>query len=272
MRKYLIVGSLLSVIILGRFVLTWPDSNLKYVQCEVGQGDAILISQKFNQILIDGGKGSGVIDCLENNMSLWDRNIEVVVATHADYDHIGGLDEVIQKYNIGVLFWNGKQSVKEEWINLKKDLDSENILYRKVEEIDGFNLGDIKVDFLWPFKNCDLEDNDCSIVSQVGFGEIKILLTGDISLQIEEILKENYNLKSDILKISHHGSKYSSGDDFLTEVNAKIATLGVGKNCYGHPNQEVLDKLEENGSQIRRTDQDGEIVIFSDGVKIWEEK
>lgn len=257
---YLIIFNLMGVVILTNFVLFWPDEKLYYIQCNVGQGDAILIKKGFNQILIDSGKGSDVKKCLEKNIPFWDRNIEVVVVTHNDEDHIGGMKEVLNKYEAKVLIGNGEET--ENWREIEKQVDKIKTEILEAGKIEKIKLGEIEMNFWWPKQNTNEEGNKTSVVFQAIYGKTKILLTGDINTEIEEeLIKRERNIKSDILKIAHHGSCESSGDIFLEKVSPQIGVIGVGENKYGHPCPNVLEKLEKRGIRIKRTDKDGEIKI-----------
>jgi competence protein ComEC len=131
-------------------------------------------------------------------------------------------------------------------------------------------LGDIKINILHPFEDLDgqkVKDvNDSSVVVKIIYGRISFLFTGDISGKIEEkIINFSENINADVLKVAHHGSKYSSSEEFVASVLPEIAVIQVGKNSYGHPAQDVLDRLEKYDINILRTDKNGDIKIFSNG-------
>jgi len=117
-------------------------------------------------------------------------------------------------------------------------------------------------------KNTDV--NVVSVVGVLRYGEFEVLLTGDIGFDEEDELLENGNLIDvDVLKVAHHGSKYSRGDEFINKIKPEVAVINVGKNSFGHPTRETLDKLEEVGAKIYRTDLNGDVEIVSDGQKYW---
>lgn len=252
---------------------------------DVGQGEAIFIqTPKRNQILIDGGPDSKILEKLSNVMKFWDRTIDLVVLTHPEKDHLTGLLEVLKKYKVENILWTGIKrdlSEYEEWKELIKNEKSKIYMAKYNEKIQVANL---QIEIIYPFE--DLTDkyfqdsNDTSIVSKLTFGNFSSLLTGDISKSVEnKLIERNIDLKSDILKVSHHGSKNSSSPEFIEKVASQIALISVGgkkdiespdcdnkvRNMYGHPNCEVLERLNSYGITIFRTDKEGDIKIISDG-------
>jgi competence protein ComEC len=243
---------------------------------DVGQGDAIFIqTPKRNQILIDGGQSSVILEKLGKEMPFWDRSIDLVILTHPERDHLVGLLEVLKKYKVENIFWTGiKRDIPEyqEWQKLIKKEKAKIYIIPFVQKV---TMGkDISMNFLYPVENlADKEyqnSNDTSIVAKLNFNQNSFLFTGDISKSVEEELINYYqNLKSDVLKVAHHGSKTSTSGEFLKEILPKIAIISVGKeNPYGHPHQEVLEILNKFGIRVLRTDENGDIKIISDGQKL----
>ncbi|MDP2741152.1 MAG: ComEC/Rec2 family competence protein [bacterium] len=263
-------------------IFTWQEvfylsraNNLKIHFLDVGQGDAIFIeTPQSHQILIDGGPDSTVIEKLKSLIPSQDKIIDLVILTHPEKDHMQGLIDVLQRYKVDYILWTGilRQTPEyQKWIEV---LNEEQKQGAKI--ITGYaqktvKAGNASIDILYPFEDLsgkELKDsNDSSIVSRLVFGENEFLFTGDITNKTEEYLLNNkYNLQSDVLKVSHHGSKYSTSDYFLENVNPEIAVISVGKeNSYGHPTPEVLQRLEKFGIKVLRTDLDGDIEIMSDG-------
>lgn len=280
------------ILVISLMVLVWwwqgrPDGNLHVVFCDVGQGDAVLVSKGEMQMLIDAGPSGVVMECLEGNIPFWDRKIEVVVNTHADKDHIGGLDEVMEKYEVGKLVVNGirgRNKDSERVVKLVEEREVEVVVAKKGDRI---VMGEIEFRVLWPeekqgevlaWRDMDYgvegvrEDmNVMSIVGLLFWGDFEVLLTGDIGQAEELALKRMGVLKKvEVLKVAHHGSKFSSSEKFLEEVRPNEAVIMVGsKNSFGHPTEEVLMRLERVGSRIWRTDEKGEIEIVSDGLRYW---
>ena len=283
------------ILVISVIVLVWwwqekPDGKLHVVFCDVGQGDAILVSKGEVQMLIDAGPSGVVMDCLDNNMPFWDRKIEVVINTHPDRDHIGGLDEVIEKYEIDKLIINGVRGGNEDSrrvLELVKDREIEVVVPMVGDKI---VMGEVEFEIWWPeerqgevlaWRDMDYgeeqkeEDmNQVSVVGLLSWRDFEVLLTGDIG-QAEELALKRMGVleKVDVLKVAHHGSKFSSSEKFLEEVRPNEAVIMVGaRNSFGHPAEEVLIRLERVGSRIWRTDEKGEIEIVSDGLRYWIEE
>jgi competence protein ComEC len=267
MRKSLVysIGFIsLLIILVVRTIIAWPDSKLKLIACDVGQGDAILISKGYIQILYDGGPSSEkLMSCLERFMPFWDDNLELVIASHGDKDHVAGLNGVLRKYNVGKMVWNGFENSEDIWQEVMEIAVETEVDILKAYEVEEILIDDIFIDFLWPESDVGfLNDNAKSVVVKLKYGDFKILLTGDIDCDIEsELMSAGIDLESDILKVAHHGSDKSSCYNFLQMVNPKYGVIGVGKNSYGHPSERVISELQELGSKVKRTDEEGDIVI-----------
>lgn len=258
------------------FYLT-NTNNLKVNFLDVGQGDATFIETQLYQVLIDGGPGSAVLAKLQKFMPFYDRAIDVIILTHPDKDHIEGLLEVLQRYKVDYILWTGtvrNTSFYQKWLDLLAKSEKQGVKIIKTELSQDIKVGNVVIDILYPFedlagKEFKNKNNDTSIVSRLIFGENTFLFTADISSKVEkELINSGVNLKSDVLKVAHHGSKYSSSNEFLENVNPKIAVISVGKNSYGHPTSETLQRLENFGIHILRTDQNGDVIIKSDGQNI----
>ncbi len=234
---------------------------------DVGQGDAILISQGSQQILIDGGRdGNLLLEKLGKAIPFWDRTIETVIATHPDADHIAGLVDVAKAYKIGSVIETDMKSDSQTyraWEDMIVKEGSERIEALAGEKIilkDGAEMS-----ILFPFNNISNADeknsNATSVVAKLSYGENKFLFTGDLpSEQEAELVDKKMELSSDVLKVGHHGSKYSTSEKFLDVVSPKSAVISVGAhNTYGHPGQEIIDRLLHRGVDILRTDKSGDI-------------
>lgn len=239
---------ILILILLWGAVFSLPDKQLHLVFCDVGQGDAILISYLQTQVLIDGGPDNKILGCLSKNMPFWDRQIEMVILTHPEEDHAGGLINVFERYGVRYFVSNG----------LGK---SSTVLVKAGDQI---KIGSLHFLVLWPPKDYEInkELNDSSVVLKLSFGHSQALFTGDISEKIEQQLDLE---EIEILKVAHHGSKFSTSEEFLDKIKPKLAVISVGKNNFGHPTQEVLERLKQAGVKVLRTDQQGNIEIVSDG-------
>ncbi|MEK7664657.1 MAG: ComEC/Rec2 family competence protein [Patescibacteria group bacterium] len=266
-------------------IFAWQDvfylagsGDLKVYFLDVGQGDAIFIETPgHHQILIDGGPDSTIIEKLQNIMPLQDKIIDLVILTHPEKDHMQGLIEVLERYKIEYILWTGVKRQTPEyqrWVEVlnKEEIEGAKTIIAFSEK--SIKAGNVSIDILYPFENLsgkELKDsNDSSVVSYLVFSKRTFLFTGDITSKAEEdILNNKVGLSADVLKIAHHGSKYSSSDDFLKAVNPAVSVISAGKNnSYGHPTPEVLQRLEKFGIKISRTDTDGDIEIVSDGNNI----
>ncbi len=242
---------------------------------DVGQGDSVFIeTPKNQQILIDGGPDSQVLARLAKEMPFWDRTIDLVILTHPEKDHMVGLLEVLKRYKVENILWTGIIRDTPEFEQWQREISEEGGNIKIAQAGQKVIASKAILEILNPLENMagqELKDsNETSIVSRMSFGENSFLFTGDIYKSDEvKLLGEGINLESDILKISHHGSKTSTSKEFVEKVSPETAVISVGKdNSYGHPTQEVLDILKSYGIRILRTDQQGNIKIISDGKKL----
>jgi len=245
----------------------------------VGQGDAIFIdAPSGNQLLIDGGPGQEVLRELSKAMPFYDRSIDVVLASHADQDHVGGLPDVFKKYKVNLFMESGVPGESSSYQELEKIVasassSSDEVGIKKVLARRGMmvDLGDGAIlQILFPDRDpAGMETNMASVVARLVYGENEFLFTGDSPQTIEHYLVSLGGLQSDVLKAGHHGSKTSTSAEFVSAISPQYAVISVGKdNKYGHPNKETLDTLNNFGAKILRTDELGEIVFKSDGVTL----
>ncbi|XOB46203.1 MAG: ComEC/Rec2 family competence protein [Candidatus Nealsonbacteria bacterium] len=242
---------------------------------DVGQGDAIFIETPNNyQILIDGGPTSAVLEKLGKEMPFWDRTIDLIVLTHPEHDHIAGLLEVLKRYKVDFILWSGVLKDTGEYKEWKKLIEDEDVKTKIAKIGQKILTPKIFFDVLYPFEDLEGKEvkntNNTSIALRLVFNNNSFIFTGDLYKSIEKKLvdRELY-LNSDVLKVGHHGSKTSTSEKFLEEVNPEITVISVGKeNSYGHPHPEVLDILDKYDIKVLRTDRDGDIKIFSDGENL----
>ena len=267
--------NLLLLTLIGLVLLAWvqwPKSQLKLVFCSVGQGDATLIIRKDRQVLIDGGPNNRVLDCLGRHLPFWDRQLELVIASHAEADHITGLIEVVRRYEVKQFLAVNEVNDTAEWQALNQAINEKQVKIRELIAGDSVVIGPIKLQWLWPEKpgrgvlGVKTSLNQVSQVISGRFGEFDWLMTGDIDTKIERQLVTSGTLPEvEVLKVAHHGSKYSTGAEFLNAVSPELAVIEVGKNSFGHPTEETLDRLSRARAQIKRTDEAGDVVVISDG-------
>ena len=281
-KKFLLffVGFLLALNILAWqtvFVLNMPK-NLRVDFLDVGQGDSAFIQTPGgHQIVIDGGPDSKVMGKLAERMPFWDKYLDLVILSHPEKDHMQGLLDILKVYKTDYILWNGVKKTEPEylaWINVlekQKKMGAKILVAQAGQEI---VAGNVLIDTLFPFESLEGKEiksssNDSCVVSKIIYGKNSFLFTGDIDATAEKALANANKLgNDDVLKVAHHGSKYSTSDLFLADVSAKFAIIEVGKNTYGHPTPEVLQRLANFGVKTLRTDQKGDITVLSNGNNI----
>lgn len=279
------IGPIFLIFLCVANVLAWnaafelhKQKNLEAHFFYIGEGDAILIETPGqNQILIDGGPNNLILDKLSKELPFFDRTIELVILTHPEKDHLDGLLEVLKNYKVENIIWTGvlrDTTEFKEWQNLIEK-EGARILYGK----GGLKVteNNLFLTFLYPLEslvgNLVKDSNDTSLVLKLELDEIGFLFTGDITKLTEDQLTLNYEdpkiLKSDVLKVAHHGSKTSSSERFLEKILPTVAVISAGKNNqFGHPHSEVLEKIKKYGAQILRTDLQGDITIITNGKNL----
>lgn len=251
--------------------------NLELVFFDVGQGDSIFIeTPQGHQVLIDGGpSGEGILEKLSGVMPFWDRSLDLVVLTHPDYDHLRGLLDVLDRYEVENILWTGavkETNTFEKWL---EELEAENSDVFIAERGQVIKASSALFYIFHPFENlegvsAENNSNETSVVAKLVFGENSFLLTGDIMREQEQDLLARsdsaVSLAADILKVPHHGSKNSGYKGLAEVLEPEIAVISCGKdNKYGHPHPEVLSNLEKFDIKVLRTDEKGDIKIVSDG-------
>ncbi|MCK5123483.1 MAG: MBL fold metallo-hydrolase [Candidatus Pacebacteria bacterium] len=251
------------------------NEKTKIIFLDVGQGDAMMINTLGDtQILVDGGDGKDILNKLGEYLPFYDRKIELVIMTHPDKDHIGGLVEVLKYYEVEQILETGikcEKAICEEWDKL---IEEKNIPVKYAQFGQRIKVGNIEMTVLYPFENLKDKEiknsNDASIVlrlvvnSEQGLQpeSVEILLTGDAGFPVEnDLIYQNINIESKILKVSHHGSKYGTSSEFLKSVKPEKAIISVGKNNYGHPATELLNRLRNMNIEIFRTDEGGDWIL-----------
>lgn len=278
--KYLLILLTLVCFFVWASVAKSPQDNFVHLYIlNVGQGDAILIERGEYQILIDGGPDDKVLSELGRVMPALDRTIEQVILTHPHADHLTGLNQVLDRYAVGTLYTNGVLYDSNTYMNFLDKLKQKNIeavTPKSFSEVPVFESGSIK--FIWPgeqFKDQKADDlNETSIVTQFCYFAYCALLTGDVQVdkQVELLAlakSKNIDLKSDLLKVSHHGSINGTNQALLDTVLPKLAVISVGaENKFGHPHAGVIDLLNLNSIKIFRDDRDGglDFAFSVDGI------
>lgn len=238
---------------------------------DVGQGDATLIELHGYTTLIDAGPNSSAERLINYLKGEKIKNIDYVIATHPDEDHIGGMDEVLSKFKVKNFYAPKIIKNTETFESMIKELKKQNLKinvpYKGLE----LDLGEnAKLTFLTPLDQSSNSDNNLSLVTKIHYKDNSIIFMGDCETEVEkELLKDSDMLESNIIKLGHHGSKSSSSTVFLKKIAPDYAIISCGKNNkYGHPHKETIDKLDSLGIKYYRTDIDGNIVFRSDGMNI----
>lgn len=278
-NKLIILGVLFvsSFLVWNVYFSISSGNNLTVTFFDVGQGDSSLIqTPNQNKIIIDGGPDNSVLAKLGRYFSFYDRAVDILIITHPDSDHLSGAVEIAKNYDVGLIIINGKKCASFLCGEFEKTVKQKNIkviLAMKGQKID---LGNgAKMDILMPENQAVIaaakeDDNNFSIVSFLSFGKDSFLFMGDAEDKEEiDLINAWPDLTAEVLKVGHHGSKNSTNQLFLDKIKPKFSIVSVGaKNRYGHPTNEVLEKIEALGAKILRTDLNGDIRIKSDGTGV----
>jgi competence protein ComEC len=273
----LIALSIVVVLFLVMFYAGYHGSDLKIYFLDVGQGDAILIRTPDNQdILIDGGPGNSAVNEIGKFLPFYDRDIELMILTHAHSDHVSGLVEVLKRYEVDQVIFSGNVNHNAPdylaWLDI---ISEKSIPLRVANCCETYELGyQVELQILYPFEDYSGKEpkdlNESSLVSRLVYKDKEFLFTGDAPIEVEEMLIEkNIPISSDVLKVGHHGSKYSSGELFLGAVNPDYAVIQSGEgNSFGHPHFKSINNLQKRNIKIIRNDQCGTIIMKTDGIDL----
>lgn len=247
-----------------------PATNLKVHFIDVGQGDCILIEDGTSAMLIDAGNpenGPGIVSYIKN---LGTQKLNFVLATHPHADHIGGMADVINAFDVEKIIMPKATHTTRTFENLLLTIQNKGLKITAPVPGTEYKLGDASFTILAPNSSSYKDLNDYSVVIKLKYGSTSFLFTGDAEAVSEnEILARGYDVKANVLKVGHHGSTSSTTERFLDAVSPRYAVICVGaNNQYGHPAPETLSKLAERGIKIYRTDEAGTIVATSDGKSI----
>lgn len=237
----------------------WPDGKLHVVFCDVGQGDATLVVLGSFQALVDTGPSEEKLySCLGKEMPFWDRQIELVFLSHSDNDHVGALNGLKGRYTIGRIIDKPRTNDAIRYGSLSFDiLKGSDLVINKV--MDGGSVS-----------------NEQSVVMEMAYDGFSVMFTGDIDISSELAMVDRGVLKqTEVLKVSHHGSKYGSSMEFLKKVMPNLAIISVGeKNTYGHPSSDTLMRLDQVGARVMKTNKSGsiELVYAYGNLKVFTER
>lgn len=240
---------------------------LKVSFLDVGQADSILINANNKYMLIDAGNNEDGEKLVMYLKSLGIEKFDYVVGTHAHEDHIGGMDNIIDSFDIGTFYMPDVITTTKTFEDVLDSLEKKNLNFDTPQIGSTFDLGKAKIETIYVGKDSK-NLNNSSIILKLTYGNVSFLFTGDTESDVEKTLLKK-DIESDVLKVAHHGSNTSSSNAFLKKVNPKYAIISVGTgNSYGHPKSVILDRLEKLGTKIYRTDELGTIIVTTDGEKI----
>jgi competence protein ComEC len=272
------VGALAVAVVLAWLALCGlPDGWLHVYFLDVGQGDAILIAAPDGrQILVDGGPSpTALLNELGDVLPFWDRDLDLVVLTHPDADHITGLIPLLDRYRVRQIvdtFLSDTAVDAAAWRERLTQTATPRILAQRGMRL---AVGEAALVVLNPpadpLRGTTSDSNNNAIVLRLEYGATSLLLTGDAEAPAEAgLLKAGLPLRAEVLKVGHHGSNGSSSAAFLAAVAPRLAVIPVGAdNSFGHPHPDTLKRLTAAGAEILRTDQHGRIEVISDGTKVW---
>jgi competence protein ComEC len=252
--------------------LAAPESNDLVVSfINVGQGDSILIRDPGGfDVLIDGGKSSAGPTVVAYLRQQSVDDIDVMLASHADSDHIGGLIDVLNATDIPVkaVLYNGYPGDTDTWKNFATAVANDGLTLTPAVFPLTYTWGTTSAQILNPVTGLlNPDQNAASVVVLLVYGQTRFLFTGDIDSTVEAtIVARGTPIPAQILKVAHHGSEFSSSEAFLSAVNPEQAIISVGRNSYGHPSSETIARLLAAGAKIWRTDYKGTILVRTDGL------
>ena len=279
LKKYVIL-----ILLLSSFFYTFfsyvqknffqvSNHNLQFHFIDVGQGDSsLIITPKGKTILIDAGDEAHAKKVVSYVREQGIEKLDLVIATHPDADHIGGMDKVIKNFDIDVFAMPDVSAKTNQYKQIQRELKAKKMKATRLYQGDEVQIDDsLDFEILSPVKGKKYDDtNEYSIVAKIVYKDTSFILMGDATMENEvDIINNVPDIDIDVLKLGHHGSSTSSSDYFITKTSPKIAIISCGKNNkYGHPHQEVMRVLKKHGVTPYRTDEMGDIVITSDGKEI----
>jgi len=277
LQTKVIVGIAAILLILAFFAWrSLPDGKLHVTFLDVGQGDAIFIqTPSGKQILVDGGPSeTALLSQMGRQMPFWDRTLDVILLTHPDSGHVNGLVGVLERYRVDMVIHRQIEMDSETyayWLALVADEGA--TVYQGEAGLQMTLDTGLEMIVLHPGVGLWEDANNNSVVTRLTYGQVSLLLTGDIKAEVEQTLvgaRRDTSLRSTVLKVPHHGSCSSTTQRFLDTVDPEVVVISVGAdNSFGHPCDEVLERLD--GLPVYRTDEHGAVEVISDRMQVWVE-
>lgn len=267
---------LIALLVLHPLSSARADGALHVDFLDVGQGDSALVTMPEGAtLLVDGG--GNIFDATRRigetvvSEYLWWRGldrIDYILVTHADADHIDGLNDVLKNFNVRNALIARAPANDPEFAKFAETLKQTNAVAATLQAGDVIHFGGVELSVLWPPAGGETSTNNDSIVLRLKFGERSILLTGDIEKQAERsLLESKQDLRADVVKVPHHGSKTSSTEDFVRATAPQLAVISVGQHSmFGHPHEEVVQRWRANGARVLTTGECGTITVSTDGT------
>lgn len=269
--QWLAIGLVVANLTVVYVAFTRPDGLAHIYFLDVGQGDSIFIKTAENhKILIDGGSSANVVNLLDRLMPAWSRAIDLVILTHPHADHAAGLIEVLKRYSAREFLFNGMVYESETYTTLLQIIDERHLNIVAADTDCDYTFNQAQLDVIYPSVDDQPFDdpNDSSIVSNFKYGNFELLLTGDISTKVErELIQGGLLPDIDILKIAHQGSRTSTSQSLIDVTQPEVGIISVGRNKFGHPHMEVIDRLQQSNVHLYRTDENGTIEVVTDGER-----
>lgn len=237
--------------------------NLEVHFLNVGQGDAILIEQQGEQLLVDGGPDNSILQELGEVMPATDRKIEKIILTHPHADHLRGLNVVLDTYEVGAVYFNGVSYNTPEFLRFMDIIKDRNIPTERLSAGKTIQVRGLTLKALWPQEQLIAtgDVNDTSLILEGSYGPLRLLLLGDAPNEIQTSIISQL-APVDVLKVSHHGSNTGTSEAILAIIKPKFSVITVGNNSYGHPSPRVLGMLRN--TRVLRTDRDGTVSFWAD--------
>lgn len=249
-------------------VINEVTSDLQIYYFDVGQADSILILNNDTAMLIDAGNnadGPLLVDYIKNKLKI--NKIDIVVGTHPHEDHIGGIDDIINNFDIEDIYLPEVITTTKTFEDMITAIENKDLAISIPEKGERFKLGEAEFEVIYTGTN-DKDLNATSIIINMLYGEKTYLFTGDTTEEVEDTIL-NQNIDIDVLKVAHHGSRYSSSYEFLKIATPEYAIVSVGEeNSYEHPHQEAINRIKKHTNNIYMTKDVGTILLTSDGKEI----
>lgn len=269
---FLCVGMLLCAFGCRRAADESPKWEL--ICLDVGQGHCTLLRTPDGDVLVDAGPESAQNDLRHRLKSLGVTELKLMILTHPDEDHIGGADGILENFAVGEICTNGATGETDSYGRLVETARRMNVPMRAIHTAEGFTVGGAHISVLWSPMSEEISTNDASMVLLIRCNDFGALLMGDVSMDVEQVLIDEYgeaHLQTDVLIVGHHGANTSTSEELLETAQPQYAVISCGAgNVYGHPDGRTLARLEKSEAEILRTDLEGDLrfAIYENEYKL----